>query len=235
MKKVSVVTLVALHVVALLTTASTAGAESRFQGRGGGRFNGGHAFAHRQSFNGRGNAFHSRGFGHHRSFPRHFVGFGAVLAPPLVVYSSPLFADSSFYDRTPVYDPPPVYSPPPAYGVGPGYNQLAATVYNPPAYAPPAPPPPTPRVVEYPTGRYELRGDGTAAPYTWVWIPNPPPPPSAPPSVPQGPPPASLEPQPARQSQAYRWVDDQGVVHWTNRLETVPARFRAQVSRLEPS
>ena len=28
------------------------------------------------------------------------------------------------------------------------------------------------RVVNYPEGRYELRGDGTAAaPYVWVWIP----------------------------------------------------------------
>jgi hypothetical protein len=40
------------------------------------------------------------------------------------------------------------------------------------------------RVVTYPEGRYELRGDGTAtSPYYWVWIPrgatppNPPPPP----------------------------------------------------------
>jgi hypothetical protein len=28
------------------------------------------------------------------------------------------------------------------------------------------------RVVSYPTGRYELRGDGTAvAPYYWIWVP----------------------------------------------------------------
>jgi hypothetical protein len=40
------------------------------------------------------------------------------------------------------------------------------------------------RVVTYPEGRYELRGDGTVeSPYYWVWIPtgatppNPPPPP----------------------------------------------------------
>ena len=44
------------------------------------------------------------------------------------------------------------------------------------------------RVVTYPEGRYELRGDGTAAsPYYWVWIPagatsvpNPPPLPRVP-------------------------------------------------------
>jgi len=45
----------------------------------------------------------------------------------------------------------------------------------------------TERVVTYPEGRYELRGDGTAsAPYYWVWIPagasppNPPPVPRRP-------------------------------------------------------
>jgi hypothetical protein len=43
----------------------------------------------------------------------------------------------------------------------------------------------TDRVVAYPEGRYELRGDGSAAaPYYWVWIPagattpGPPPAPS---------------------------------------------------------
>lgn len=40
------------------------------------------------------------------------------------------------------------------------------------------------RVVNYPTGRYELYGDGTSMPYYWVWIPAgatlpaPPPPPA---------------------------------------------------------
>jgi hypothetical protein len=38
----------------------------------------------------------------------------------------------------------------------------------------------TPGVIEYPSGRYELRGDGTTTPYVWVWIPNPP---STPPDV----------------------------------------------------
>lgn len=32
---------------------------------------------------------------------------------------------------------------------------------------------PNDRVVTYPEGRYELRGDGTtSSPYYWVWIPN---------------------------------------------------------------
>jgi len=49
-------------------------------------------------------------------------------------------------------------------------------------------PSPVDRVVTYPEGRYELRGDGTTtAPYFWVWIPsgvttipNPPPLPRVP-------------------------------------------------------
>lgn len=48
--------------------------------------------------------------------------------------------------------------------------------------------PATPTAVIYPTGRYELRGDGITTPYQWVWIPNPPPPPP-PPAVPPPPPP----------------------------------------------
>jgi hypothetical protein len=46
----------------------------------------------------------------------------------------------------------------------------------------------TDRVVTYPEGRYELRGEGSSiSPYYWVWIPsgaasvpNPPPPPRTP-------------------------------------------------------
>ncbi len=41
---------------------------------------------------------------------------------------------------------------------------------------------PTPTVIQYPHGRYELRGDGVTTPYQWVWIPNPPPPPPPPPA-----------------------------------------------------
>ncbi len=74
----------------------------------------------------------------------------------------------------PVYTAPVVYAPYPV------------------AYPPPAP---MPTVIQYPHGRYELRGDGVAAPYYWVWIPNPPPPPAPPPqpglSGPSAPPSAS--------------------------------------------
>ena len=40
------------------------------------------------------------------------------------------------------------------------------------------------RVVTYPEGRYELRGDGsTTNPYVWVWIPSGAVPPSPPPAL----------------------------------------------------
>ena len=86
-----------------------------------------------------------------------------------------------------------------------------------------------PSVVQYPHGRYELRGDGTTVPYTWVWIPNPPPPPppaGAPPA-----PPAMEEPAPERHSQLYRWTDAQGVAHWTDRWDAVPPQYRAQATQ----
>jgi hypothetical protein len=59
---------------------------------------------------------------------------------------------------------------------------LALLVNRPPVYASPlvvapAPPAASPTTVQYPHGRYELRGDGIRTAYQWVWIPNPPPPP----------------------------------------------------------
>lgn len=48
----------------------------------------------------------------------------------------------------------------------------------------PPPLPAVPTVVQYPHGRYELRGDGVTTQYHWVWIPNPPPPPPAAPPAP---------------------------------------------------
>jgi len=63
------------------------------------------------------------------------------------------------------------------------------TVYTVPAQVvvvKPAPPP-VPTVVQYPHGRYELRGDGVTIQYHWVWIPNPPPPPPAAPPPPADP------------------------------------------------
>ena len=148
------------------------------------------------------------------SFHRSFIPFAvpaAVYVSPPVYYRSP-----SYYAPPAVYDPPVVYSQP------------VTTV----SVAPP--PPPMPSVIEYPTGRYELRGDGTTAPYTWVWIPNPPPPPPAPapPAVTPGSLPAPNNPWPARQRQLYRWTDEQGVVYWTDNFDSIPEPHRAQAKRI---
>jgi len=80
-----------------------------------------------------------------------------------------------FYPR-PVYAyAAPVYYSPPAYYVE------RPVYYAAPVYAAPVAPTPTySRVVQYPHGRYELRGDGIYTAYQWVWIPNPPPPPPPP-------------------------------------------------------
>jgi hypothetical protein len=153
-----------------------------------------------------------------RHFARPFVRL-FVFSSPVVVYT---------------YTPPPVVSYPPA--------DYAAPTYYPPAVQSAPLPSPTPSVVEYPTGRYELRGDGFGTPYTWVWIPNPPPPPPAEPppaapapaAPPTGPGPSG-DPSPQRHSQLYRWVDPEGVVHWTDRMDAVPSQYRAVVVDRAPS
>ncbi len=104
-----------------------------------------------------------------------------VAAPPPVYYAPPAAYSApppTYYAPPAYYAPPPTYSaPPPAYSAPPVYGRQA--------YAAPAPAQPT--VIQYPHGRYELRGDGIATAYQWVWIPNPPlppPPPAAPPAPP---------------------------------------------------
>jgi hypothetical protein len=161
----------------------------------------------------------SRQFGRH--FPHRHAGPGRAVG-------------SVFYVGAPVYETAPAYYDPFTYAAPP-------VTYAPPvAYAPPdsrislapAPPPsaPTPNVIEYPNGRYELQGDGVRIPYTWVWIPNPPPPP---PAAPPPDPPTSQAPAPSRavDRPLYRWSDDQGVVHWTDRWSAVPEHYRSQVTR----
>jgi len=97
-----------------------------------------------------------------------FAVFNQVFAPlvaPRPVYAVPVVAPPPV-----VYSAyPPVYASPPVYTVP---SQVVVTA-------------PMPTVVQYPHGRYELRGDGVTTPYQWVWIPNPPPPP------PVAPPPSS--------------------------------------------
>lgn len=158
-------------------------------------------------------------------FHRPFIPFGSpatvyYVAPPTSYaspgyYSAPdYYGSSGYYNPAAVYDPPAMYSPS-------GSTVSVA---------------PTPGVIEYPTGRYELRGGGVTTPYTWVWIPNPPPPP--PPAAPSArvpdPPPAppADTPSPARQRPLYRWTDAQGTVYWTDNLDSIPGSSRNTAQRI---
>jgi hypothetical protein len=147
------------------------------------------------------------------------VTFGAFAAPfvyaPPLVYGAALPYDSGYYDSSAYYAPPVSYGPP--VGYGPAMGGAVALAPS----APTSPPPPS--VVEFPTGRYVLQGDGTTVPYSWVWIPNPP---TAPPT---GAPSSSREPSSGRQ--LYRWTDEAGVAHWTDRWDAVPPPYRAEAQQ----
>jgi hypothetical protein len=130
--------------------------------------------------------------------------------PPLY-YGYGGYAYGAYGYGAPLYGPPPVYYPP-AYA--------APQVYSAATFAPA--PPPMPNVIEYPNGRFELHGDGTTVGHTWVWIPNPPtappiPGPPAPPSETSRVQPTSADGPAAPRSPLYRWTDEQGVIHLTNR------------------
>jgi hypothetical protein len=144
----------------------------------------------------------------------HFVSVWS----PVVVYVPPPVA----YEPATYYAPPAIYDP--------------AELY--PATVSTAPPESTAGTIEYPTGRYELRGDGVTVPYTWVWIPNPPPlPPAAVPEVGPPPPsatPAAPDPSPALHTRLYHWTDEQGVVHVTDIWDAVPSRYQAQAKQVLP-
>ena len=141
---------------------------------------------------------------HHRRGPVYVVP-GTVLVGPSAAYAAPpppvYPTPTMVYAPTMIYAPPAAYTPPPT------------------SYAPPPPPaptaPPQPQVVEFDTGRYELRGDGVREPYTWVWLPKPP---SAPPGI------ASA---PRARTTVYRWTDESGVVTLTDDPRKVPPQFRA--------
>jgi hypothetical protein len=111
------------------------------------------------------------------------------------------------------------------------YYDASAYAYSPPTYTVPtyAPAPPMQRVVEYPTGRYELRGDGYTTPYHWIWIPNPPAAPPAPAEPAPTAPPASTTPEPPGKTTVYRWTDANGITHYTDRADSVPAQYRTPV------
>jgi len=163
--------------------------------------------------------------GFHHKFFRPFFPFGIVAAAPTVVFAAPYYP--SDYYQQPYYDPsvysaPATYSPPASYAPPPTSTVSVA----------PAPPsaPPSSNIVEFATGRYELRGDGVSTPYTWVWIPNPPTSPPVPASQPGTSAPNSGGGRvPTRAGQLYRWTDAQGVVYWTDRLDAVPEQYRSKV------
>jgi hypothetical protein len=208
-------------------------AQSRGPGlRGGSGFNGAHGFqdgfgramVHKgpdrtQRF-GHGSFAHQK-FGHGGFISNSFVARSAFpfrhYAPPVVVYGYPGYFEDRGYYPSAYYDSPPIYYYPPVS------RQVTMT----------SAPPPMPSVIEYPTGRYELRGDGATTPYTWVWIPNPPAAPPPPPTPPaNGPSPSARPTEPAPSpSVLYRWTDGEGVVHWTDNSNTVPARYRAEATR----
>jgi len=90
--------------------------------------------------------------------------FGPLLAPRGVHATPVVVSQPVVYSTYPTVYAVPVYTVPP--------QAVVAT--------------PAPTVVQYPHGRYELRGDGVTTPYFWVWIPTPPPPPPPPASQPSG-------------------------------------------------
>jgi Domain of unknown function (DUF4124) len=224
MKRGALVVTVSLGLMGLLFAPATALARRPHGGPGGsqGRIAVGgrpssshhHGFRHHhrhQHHHGLHHSFrhHHHGFRHHHHGFRPFFPWGVV-----TVYAPPV------YFGAPAYYPPPVYYPP-AYA--------PSAVYSPPVGGAPV----TPSVIQYPHGRYELRGDGLTTPYTWVWIPNPPPPPPSTPPSPAAPPaapPVSGDPMRPARHQLYRWIDDQGVVHWTDRSEAVPPQYRTQTN-----
>ncbi len=218
------------HALAQRARGVAVGGGGRVVAAGGGRvFVGG---GPRVVVSGGGHAFVTRpGFAHHpfvhhpfihRPFIRPFFPFGVVAAAPAFAYAAPAYYPPPAYYSAPYYDPP-SYSDPVTYGPPASY----------------APAPQAPSVVQFATGRYELRGDGVTSPYMWVWIPNPPtsPPATTPPAAPTAPPGpgASSGKAPARMGHLYRWSDDQGVVYWTDRLDAVPEQYRSRAKQTTPS
>jgi len=91
---------------------------------------------------------------------------------PRYAYATPAY----YYPTYPAY---------PTYAAYPAYPSYSTVVYVQAPAPAPAPAQQYANVVQYPHGRYELRGDGIRTPYQWVWIPNPPPPPPAAPPAPK--------------------------------------------------
>ena len=159
--------------------------------------------------------------------------FATVVAPRhffFATFGAPVIVTRPFFPLVVSAPPAIVSSPPIVYAQPPSVVSVAPS------------PLPTPTVIEYPTGWYQLRGDGVTTPYVWVWIPKPPPPPpsEAPSAVPPPPPtapgsPPTMPPVQPRSSEPlselYHWTDEQGGAHWTDRLNNVPERYRSRAQR----
>ncbi len=152
-------------------------------------------------------------FRHHAVIPRFASPIG--LYAPVVQYGASVDPSPPVVTVSPV-----VYVSPTIYVSQPAAAQPAPV----PAAAPAEPPLPT--VVEHPTGRYELRGDGVATPHVWVWIPHPPsaPPDGAPSAAPA---PSAGSTRSTGRTTAYRWTDESGTMFVTNRLDLVPEPYRS--------
>ena len=164
---------------------------------------------------------HDRFRHHHGGRPFFSWGVATVYIPPWYYGYGTL----PYYSAPPAYSGVPTYYEPTYSAPWPNGPRMGGSVSV--AVAPPAP-----NTIQYPNGRWELSGDGMTTPYTWVWIPNPPPPPPAgPPAPPEessGEQPTSSGRSPAPPSKVYRWIDEQGVVHLTNRADAVPTMYRGQ-------
>jgi hypothetical protein len=151
--------------------------------------------------------------GHGRRFPS-----TVLLYTPAALYGSPVEPPTPVVNVAPVIHASPIIYVSPTVVV-PEPASVAVTPVVEPL-------PSLPSVVEHPTGRYELRGDGMTTPYVWAWIPNPP---AAPPATPS---PSSREPLAgsvtANRTRIYQWTDDEGTTSWTNRLESIPETYRSR-------
>lgn len=102
-----------------------------------------------------------------------FAVFNQIVAPFIRPY--PAYA---YYPRAVVY---PVVQPVPVVYYQPPVVYQTPIVYQSPVVYQSAPAPAGSHVVHYPHGRYELHVQ--AGQYVWVWIPNAPPQPVAPPAT----------------------------------------------------
>jgi hypothetical protein len=226
--------------LALEPATALAGRGGGGGGHGGGHRHGGHHNGgHRHG--GHRHGGHHHGFGHHGHHKHGFHHKNSFVSSCCagVIYGSPAYYPPAVYAPPAYY-----YSPPVSYGVEYAPAPVYAASYQQPAVYTPPPmggtgsvtlAPVSPSVVEYSHGRYELRGDGVTTPYTWVWVPNPPPAPPAaapPPAVapPAYVPPDSDAPRPSARARLYRWTDESGVAHWTNKADAVPEEYRKQAA-----